>query len=445
MKRITLKSVFLVIVLGCSGELFSMNPPKSSTTAGLNEKMKRELDKDKPDFEVIVDAIKAGADPNLTSKDDLTALYLAAQLSDSDAVDRLLTFPQVRSQMNVPMADGWTPLMIASEYSRYKKQSATVVSQLLDAGADPNVAGPGDETALHVAAESGSPEVVLDLLRAGANGNALFLGHTPLDVAKAHKNYAVVPVLEFAGALMTFHRAAADDELIKDELSRPNSRLNVIMEAIFRGGNPNISEPTYGMTPLYLAAALGNVEAVKRLLYLRADKDAALNNGETPLMIAASNGYGVIVSQLLAAGAKVNKVGKFGETELFLAARSGYPGIVGMLLKAGADVNALSDHKTPLNVAMAYKRFDVVDILKCVGAKMSSELSTAARGGIDEQDSAGKTILIKAVENNDPELVLDLLNHGANPLITDYTGRSARDYAQKYPELLRLINARSLV
>ena len=450
MKRIVQKSVFLTIALVCSGgDLFGMNqpvvgfPPKLPTTAPINVKMKRELDKANPDFDEIVSAIKAGADPNLADRNGNTALYLAAMTADPVAIDKLLQLPEVRSHINMPMADGFTPLMIASEFSQSKKQAATVVSQLLDAGADPNVADPSDETALHFAAESGSPEVVLSLLRAGANRRALFLGLTPLDLAKAHKNDKVAAILESAAEPITFPNAAAANEFIKEELARPSSRLNLIMEAISRGGNPNISEPTYGMTPLYLAAAAGDYEAVKRLIFLGANKDTATNDGGTPLMIAASNGSGVIASQLLTAGAEVNKVARHGETALFFAARSGYPGIVAMLLEAGANKNALSDNRTPLDVAIAYKRSDVVKILKSAEAKEGSELLTAAHDGIDEQDSAGKTVLIKAAENNDAGLVVDLLIHGANPLITDNTGRSAIDYAKPYPEILRLVNLAS--
>ena len=59
MKRIVQKTVFLAVVLLCSGEyLFSMNAEKTMQPATATLQMERELNSEQPDFEIIVDAIK---------------------------------------------------------------------------------------------------------------------------------------------------------------------------------------------------------------------------------------------------------------------------------------------------------------------------------------------------------------------------------------------------
>jgi ankyrin repeat protein len=81
------------------------------------------------------------------------------------------------------------------------------------------------------------------------------------------------------------------------------------------GAGPNLAT-TNGTTPLMLAAASGNVEAVTLLLDQRADVAAKENAmGQTALMFAAANGRTEVIRTLTARGADVKATSKV--TDLF--------------------------------------------------------------------------------------------------------------------------------
>jgi len=88
--------------------------------------------------------------------------------------------------------DDWTPLMLAclSGATHVERTDpgrvADVVRMFLEAGADPNAPGPKGRTALHCAADSGSPSAVAELLAWAADPRLRDTeGHTPRDLALA--------------------------------------------------------------------------------------------------------------------------------------------------------------------------------------------------------------------------------------------------------------------
>ena len=178
MKRILQKSVFLAVVLLCSGGfLFSMNAVKTMQPATATYQMEREINSTEPDFKIIVDAIKGGANANLTNRLGMTALYMAISYRNSDAVEKLLVLPEV--EKNAVCCGLMTPLMAAVESGNF-----TILKQLLGAQANPNVSPEDGLTPLHIAAHKGFASFVQALVDAGANLNALYIDcKTPLDCA----------------------------------------------------------------------------------------------------------------------------------------------------------------------------------------------------------------------------------------------------------------------
>ncbi len=71
---------------------------------------------------------------------------------------------------------------------------------LLDHGADVNARDDRGFTALHRAAETGSPDLVRLLLDRGAAVNPEAGGHTPRSLAEARRETAVVVLLNERGA-----------------------------------------------------------------------------------------------------------------------------------------------------------------------------------------------------------------------------------------------------
>lgn len=168
--------------------------------------------------------------------------------------------------------------------------------------------------------------------------------------------------------------------LLHDIIERQNSDL--LKLALEAGANTTHRWATKSSswcerTPLQLAAEMGQLEAVKLLLYYKADPNAspAFQHGRSALQAAASSETACIetVRLLLAAGAAVNAdpapVG--GITALQGAAIKGYFQIALLLLKYEANVNALpavKDGRTAVEGAAEHGRLDMVKMLLDAGA-----------------------------------------------------------------------------
>ncbi len=96
-------------------------------------------------------------------------------------------------------------------------------------------------------------------------------------------------------------------------------------------------------TRLAEAAAQDDIDAVRTLLALHPDVNAAQNDGATALHWAALKGDLDMVRLLLQAGANVKATTRIGSlTPLFLAASNGSAAVIDELLRAGADAGAMN-------------------------------------------------------------------------------------------------------
>jgi ankyrin repeat protein len=145
-----------------------------------------------------------------------------------------------------------------------------------------------------------------------------------------------------------------------------------------------ISGPAVGLGPLHLAAgAQGNVETVKVLLELGADKDGAGARGARPLHMAAATGdtFGQIetVKLLVARGAVLDTRDANDNTPLHQASAMGQLETVKLLIQFGADKNAMADNGSrPLHVAASQGRMDTARVLVQLGA----DIEAPADGGV---------------------------------------------------------------
>lgn len=124
-----------------------------------------------------------------------------------------------------------------------------------------------------------------------------------------------------------------------------------------------------GITPLMLAAGLGNAAMVGVLLAAGADVNAADARGFTALFRACYNGdedrgYPDVVQALLDAGAdREAKIG-YGVRPLMYAAGNGEAGVVEVLLRAGAEVAARNEGgRTALMMVKDRDYVDVINLL----------------------------------------------------------------------------------
>ncbi len=164
------------------------------------------------------------------------------------------------------------------------------------------------------------------------------------------------------------------------------------------------------------------------------DLNARYLNGWTALMIASSKGYTDIVQELLDRGANVDLKDGFDTTALMIAARKGYTDIVQGLLWANANVDLQNKNgETALMRILMPPTKKHIDIIK--------ELLRAG-AGVNATDSDGNTILHRVILYLDKtsnqsgsklalvyHLIIELLNHGADPLIENKARETPRDLA----------------
>jgi ankyrin repeat protein len=197
------------------------------------------------------------------------------------------------------------------------RRDSSNVHKMLAAGANPNVKMDNDETALIVAAEHGDIEIAQDLLAHGADIRALFFDGTALTRAAENGDAAMMRLLLAHGAdanainnpgysvlLMAVRGDNSDSlESSMDAIAQERPyRLELVQALLERGARVDAASSN-GVTPLMMAAALGNTEIVRTLLAHGANPNVADNAGNTPLMLAQERNHADIVALLRQAGA----------------------------------------------------------------------------------------------------------------------------------------------
>ncbi|RYE83810.1 MAG: hypothetical protein EOO65_03335, partial [Methanosarcinales archaeon] len=184
-------------------------------------------------------------------------------------------------------------------------------------------------TALHVASCVGNLRMIVRLLHAGANKEAVNKNGTkPLHAACWNGHEACVRVLLEAGA---------NKEVAK------------------KGG----------FTPLHIACQLGHQACVHVLVDAGANKEVTNKDCATPLHLACWNGHDPCVRTLLDAGANMEATQKDSATPLHLACWNGHESCVRTLLSAGANKEAeMKERATPLSIARSKGRASIVRLLE---------------------------------------------------------------------------------
>ena len=179
-------------------------------------------------------------------------------------------------------------------FEAIENEDVASLQALLEAGANKNAVNQYGESALQVAVEKGSLEMVDALLDQGANANNVSLmpqARAPLLIAAEQGNEEIVSRLLEAGANVNFK-----DEQGKTALHYASSREvgKLLLEA-----NADITaEDLNGRAPLHEMALRGDYELIEEALFYGADPNKADSNGRTALLEASQKGHTVVVALL---------------------------------------------------------------------------------------------------------------------------------------------------
>lgn len=179
-------------------------------------------------------------------------------------------------------------------------------------------------------------------------------------------------------------------------------RVPEIERVLKKGANINV-ETMDGATPLIYAVQNKHTKAVETILKYKPVVDKVYTGWNTPLMIAAKNQSFDIAEMLIRAGADVDHADRYGATSLHYAATYGYPDITDLLLYYEADRDKKTDDgSTPLHAAIWAGQITVADILLQSGAV------------VDERDYKGMTPFLLSAYFGDTVSMELLLDQGAN-------------------------------
>ena len=156
------------------------------------------------DFNEVMLGLRSASDFNTVGL--LPHLCIAAALNENPTV--ISTLVEAGADPSVQSNNGFTPLHFAAA----SNNNPAVISTLVEAGADPSVRSKNGFTPLHfAAADTGNPTVITTLVEAGADPSVRSKnGFTPLHSAVMGSNSSSVPII---GAL----RDVGADPRIRDD------------------------------------------------------------------------------------------------------------------------------------------------------------------------------------------------------------------------------------
>lgn len=341
--------------------------------------------------------LKQSVPVNAPEVDGTTALHWAVRADDLEIVGLLL---RAGAEVKAANRYGVTPLSLAATNG-----NAVMITTLLAAGADANTALPEGESVLMTTARTGNVEALKVLASHGADVNAKerWLDETALMWAAAENHPAVVKALVELGADVNAR-------------SKPSSfpRASPPAENLI-----TMTFPQGSWTPLMYAARQGAVDSARVLAEAGADLDATDRDGTTPTMLAIINGHYDLAGLLLDHGADPNPADVIGMTALYAAID-----MRTLPWMQGRPAPKASGRLEPL---------DVITQLLARGANPNASLTKPL---LQRQHTVGDRVLnegttpfIRAARFGDVVVMKLLLEHGANPHLTQKNHTTALSVA----------------
>src|SRR4030095_12185220 len=315
---------------------------------------------------------------NQRQVDGSTPLQWAVYNGDVIEVQRLL-----KAGANVSIANnyGVTAMELAAEVA-----NTPILKLLLDAVANVASPNPDGQTALLAVARTGNLEAAQLLLDRGAKVDAKekFGGQTALMWASARRHPKMMELLISRGANVNARGTARDYQRHVQAEGRPKNL------------------DSGGLTPLLYATRENCGACSDVLVRNKVDINLPDPDGVSPLLLAIMNANWDRAKQLIEAGADVNQWDVFGESPLFNAVGPRHQ------LYGGKGANDPRKQTTGIQI---------VKTLLERGANPNMQLLFRPANLSGSFNTRGATPLIRAVSNNDMEVVKLLLQNGADATI----------------------------
>ncbi|KAF5281785.1 hypothetical protein FQR65_LT14532 [Abscondita terminalis] len=388
-----------------------------------------------------------------------TCLHFAVEAGWDNVVSQILDSGFYVDKRN---SNGSTALLKAIHY-----KYSHIATLLLERGADPAAADESRATCLHLAAVENMIDMVQVLLEKGVDVNKRdSQWDTPLINAIECENRAITKLLLSVPEVDVHTENFSSYPL---HLAAHAGWNDVVLEIIERGFNIE-TENIKGDTPLF-SAFLGKQPDTARIIW----KKGPRIDMETCLHFAIDAGCEHIVQELLKLRCfdvtdecpRYNNIAKMllehiisleqleNEHEhLHFAASFADFGIMSKLLDRGLDINLENKNgETPLIVAFRERRWMIAELLMSRGADVNTTENENERtclhyvaGSVQDklmvallekgcdvnaQQRDGSTALMEAIWQKKYVMVKELLDHGADPNISNDDGRNALHYASE--------------
>jgi len=284
----------------------------------------------------------------------------------------------------------------------HKNDTNLIKTLIIDKGVDVNAkASSNGETPLIAAVNDDDPLIVLDLLQKGADPNiAEQTRDTPLALAIKQDNVGSVKVLLEYGADPT----KILGNVIMNSIYQDNTEMAKIL--FENGADPNIRNEI-SLTPIYYATKTpANIDITKILIQQGADLNISDNEGNSPLSFAVASNNTELRNLLIESGALF----KDDYMILFTAMTASTKDIefIKYLISNGVPLSdPYYNFTSSLLVAYHNNLKELVPLLIKAGAD------------VDAKNDAGTTVLHEALFNNDVEIAKKLIISGVD--VNTYT------------------------